>query len=174
MSKKHHHVRILIHRAFAVFFTEFLISDVGGVYASRNLEIIAQQGETQADAMRAEALKLMEEGVQLFEQGSKESLLAARDKLKAALVLWQKLENNKRGQAVSLLGIGRVYSDLGEKRKALQYFNEALPLYRAVENKGGEAITLNNIAEVYSNLGEKQKALQLFNQALILKRAVGD
>ncbi|WP_414619592.1 hypothetical protein [Calothrix sp. CCY 0018] len=61
MGKKYHDVRVLMHRA-AVFLTVFLISDVGRVYASRNLQIIAQQGETQTDATRAEVIKLMEEG----------------------------------------------------------------------------------------------------------------
>ncbi|NJL80337.1 MAG: CHAT domain-containing protein [Richelia sp. SM2_1_7] len=174
MSKKHHDVRILTHRAFAVFLTVFLISDVGRVYASRNLEIIAQQGESSpSDATEAEALKLMQEGLQLQKQGSKESLLAARKKYEAALVLWQKL-GNKTGQAVNLLSIGRIYSDLGEKQKALQFFNQALPLRRAVGDRGGEATTLNNIGQVYNYLGEKQKALQFYNQALSLHRAVGD
>ena len=172
MSKKHHHVRILIHRAFAIFFTVFLISDVGRVYAFRNLQIIAQQKESsQLDATEAEALKLTEEGVQLFKQGSKESLLAARKKLGAALVLWQKV-GDKTGQAVSLLGIGRIYNHLGEKQKALQYFNQALLLKRALEDKGGEATTLNNIGQVYSDIGEKQKALQKLKQASTIHRAL--
>ena len=76
MDKKHHDVRVLMHRVFAVFLTVFLISDVGRVYASRNLQIIAQQKETRADTTRAEALKLIKEGLQLQKQGSKESLLS--------------------------------------------------------------------------------------------------
>ncbi|MGB3652303.1 MAG: tetratricopeptide repeat protein, partial [Rivularia sp. (in: cyanobacteria)] len=171
MGKKHQDVRVLMHPAFAVFLTVFLISDVGTVYASKNLEI-AQQKETQADATEAEAKKLTLEGFELFKQGSKESLLAAREKYEAALVLWEKV-GNKRGQAVTLLGIGRIYIDLGENQKALQYFNQALPLTRAVEDKFGEAITLNNIGGVYSDLGENQKALQYYNQALPIFRAVG-
>ena len=172
MSKKYHDVRVLMHRAFAVFLTVFLISDVGSVYASRNLEI-AQQGETRSDATRAEAEKLTQEGLQLFKQGSKESLLAASKKFEAALVLWEKL-GDKEWQAITFVGIGKVYANLGGKQKALQFFNQALPLSRAVENKGGEATTLNNIGGIYSDLGEKQKALQFYNQALPLYRAVGD
>ena len=172
MGKKHHHVRVLMHRAFAVFLTVFLISDVGRVYASKNLQIIAQQQEnSQADAMGAEAIKLMEEGWRLFKQGSKESLLAARKKHEAALVLWQKL-GDKQGQATTLLGIGRIYLDLGEKQKAVQYSNQALLLFRAVEDRDGEAITLNNIGRIYLGLGENQKALQYYNQALPILRAV--
>jgi CHAT domain-containing protein/Tfp pilus assembly protein PilF len=63
---------------------------------------------------------------------------------------------------------------LGEKQKALEYYNQALPLLRAVGDRGGEAMTLNNIGAVYSSLGEKQKALEYYNQALPLRRVVGD
>jgi CHAT domain-containing protein len=174
MSKKHHHVRVLMHRAFVVFLTVFLISDVGRVYASRNLQIIAQQKESsQLNATQAEALKLIKEGLRLFKQGSKESLLAARKKFEASLVLWQKL-GNKKLQAVTLNNIGGVCDTLGEKQKALQYFNQALPMSRAVGDRGGEAITLNNIAGIYEDLRDNLKALEYYNQALLLYRAVGD
>ncbi|WP_416242438.1 tetratricopeptide repeat protein, partial [Anabaena cylindrica] len=45
--------------------------------------------------------------------------------------------------------IGKVYSDLGEKQKALEYYNQALPLSRAVGDRGEEATTLNNIGSFY-------------------------
>jgi CHAT domain-containing protein len=67
-----------------------------------------------------------------------------------------------------------VYDDLGEKQKALEYYNQALPLTHAVGDRAGEAITLANIGWTYSALGEKQKALEYYNQALPLRRAVGD
>ena len=61
-----------------------------------------------------------------------------------------------------------VYDALGEKQKALDYYEQALPLYRQVGDRGGEATTLNNIGMVYSALGEKQKALDYYEQALPL------
>ncbi|HAA32116.1 MAG TPA: hypothetical protein DCE56_35960, partial [Cyanobacteria bacterium UBA8553] len=67
-----------------------------------------------------------------------------------------------------------VYDDLGEKQKALDYYNQSLPLRRAVGDRAGEAVTLNNIGQVYSALGEKQKALDYYNQSLPVSRAVGD
>ncbi|MGB3760944.1 MAG: CHAT domain-containing tetratricopeptide repeat protein, partial [Rivularia sp. (in: cyanobacteria)] len=140
--------------------------------ASRNLEI-AQQVETRWGATKAEALKLINQGRKLFEQGSKESLLAARKKFEAALFLWEKL-GNKKWQGITLVSIGRIYSDLADKQKALQYYNQALPILRAVEDRGAEAITLNNIGGIYDSLGENQKALQYYNQALTLRRAVED
>ncbi|MCA2703613.1 MAG: CHAT domain-containing protein, partial [Microcystis sp. M038S2] len=63
---------------------------------------------------------------------------------------------------------------LGEKQKALDYYQQALPLWRAVGDRTGEAVTLNNIGVVYNALGEKQKALDYYQQALPLSRAVGD
>ncbi|MEH1966037.1 CHAT domain-containing protein, partial [Nostoc sp.] len=67
-----------------------------------------------------------------------------------------------------------VYDALGEKQKALDFYNQALPLTRAVGDRSGEAVTLSNIGAVYDALGEKQKALDFYNQALPLTRAVGD
>jgi tetratricopeptide (TPR) repeat protein len=59
-------------------------------------------------------------------------------------------------------------------RQAIQKWQEARLLYRAVGDRGVEATTLNNIGLVYSALGEKQKALDYYNQALPILRAVGD
>jgi CHAT domain-containing protein/Tfp pilus assembly protein PilF len=81
---------------------------------------------------------------------------------------------DRGGEATTLNNIGGIYSDLGEMQKALQFLNQALPLYRAVGDRGGEAPTLVGIGLVYSDLGEKQKALEFYNQALPLRRAVGD
>ncbi|WP_420372423.1 CHAT domain-containing protein [Microcystis aeruginosa] len=70
--------------------------------------------------------------------------------------------------------MGLVYSSLGEKQEALKYYNQALPILRAVGYRGGEATTLNNIGFVYDSLGEKQEALKYYNQALPILRAVGN
>ena len=81
---------------------------------------------------------------------------------------------DKTGEATILNNIGQVYSDLGEKHKALQFFKQALSISRALGDKNGKAATLNNIGQVYSDLGEKQKALSFFNQALTIFHAVED
>src|SRR5262249_36040244 len=65
---------------------------------------------------------------------------------------------------------GFVSGSLGEKRKALDYFDQALLLSRAVGDRSGEANTLSNIGLAYDSLGEKQKARDHFNQALGLWR----
>jgi tetratricopeptide (TPR) repeat protein len=79
-----------------------------------------------------------------------------------------------RVEATTLNNIGLVYDSWGEHQKALEFYNQALPLLQAVGDRGGEANTLNNIGIVYSLLGEHQKALEFYNQALPLVQAVGD
>ncbi len=73
-----------------------------------------------------------------------------------------------------LNNIGFIYSALGEKNKALDFFNQALPLRQQVGDIGGEATTLNNIGRAYSDLGANDKALDFYNQALPLRQRAGD
>jgi CHAT domain-containing protein/Tfp pilus assembly protein PilF len=63
---------------------------------------------------------------------------------------------------------------LGETSRALDYYNQALPLFRAIGDREGEATTLISIGAIYSDLGETSRALDYYNQALPLTRAVGD
>jgi CHAT domain-containing protein/Flp pilus assembly protein TadD len=120
--------------------------------------------------------KANSEGARLFREGSKASLTAAIQQFEQALKL-SRAENQQLLEATVLLWLGRVHSDLGEKLKALEFYNQALPLWRASdfpEAHGLEAATLNNIGGVHSDLGEKSKALEFYNQALPLYRAVTD
>ncbi|MEH2348206.1 MAG: tetratricopeptide repeat protein [Nostoc sp.] len=150
-----------------------LADAVGATPRNGGLQIAQQPETTQQDATRAAAERVSQEGTQLYQQGTAESLRQAIGKWQEALKLWQQVDD-KRWEALTLLSIGRVYSSLGEKQEALKYYNQALPIFRAVGDRGGEAITLNNIGGVYSSLGEKQEALKYYNQALPILRAVGD
>ncbi len=129
-----------------------------------------QSGENPAAAAAERTLK---EGAQLYQQGTAESLRKASTKLEEALKLYREAGDTLK-QAVSLLLLGKVYHDLGENQKALEYFSQSLPLSRALGDRSAEANTLNSIGVVYSELGEKQKALEYYSQSLLLSRAVGD
>ena len=63
---------------------------------------------------------------------------------------------------------------VGEKEKALDYFNQSLIIRREIDDRRGEAVTLNNIGLVYSALGENQKALEKFIQSLAIRREIRD
>ncbi|ARI84307.1 hypothetical protein BH695_5028 [Microcystis aeruginosa PCC 7806SL] len=127
--------------------------------------------------LRQEADRLYQEGFELFQSGTLEGYQGALGKLQQALKLYQQLDS-KLEQAVVLTGLGRIYDLLGEKQKALDYYQQALPLLQAVGAAEGtpiarvwEVVTLNNIGAVYDALGEKQKALDYFQQALPISRA---
>ena len=125
------------------------------------------------DRARLTAERTFFEAVQLQGQGSADSLRIAIQKYLASLPLWRSA-GDRYEEALTQDGIGSIYSALGERQKALDYFNQALPLMHAVENRDGEGMTLTNIGEVCFALGEMQKALDCFNQALPLMHAVGD
>jgi tetratricopeptide (TPR) repeat protein len=55
---------------------------------------------------------------------------------------------------------------MGENQKALESYNEALPIFQRMNMTDAAGLTLNNMALAWSNLGEEQKALGYYNQAL--------
>ncbi|BAZ40701.1 TPR domain protein [Calothrix sp. NIES-4101] len=158
---------------FSVFSLTLLSESVGAGVNRQQLQITQQPTNNQSNATRAEAEKLTQEAKQLFHQGTAGSLVAAKKKLEAAMVLWQKL-GDKSQQGVTLSNIGRIYDSLGDKQQALKLYNQSLPLRIEVGDKSGQATTLNNIGAIYSDLGDKQQALKFFNQSLSLSIEVGD
>jgi hypothetical protein len=60
-----------------------------------------------------------------------------------ALPIWREV-GNRRGETATLNNLGRVYSDLGEKNKALEFDYQALSIWREVEDRRGEAFALKN------------------------------
>lgn len=125
------------------------------------------------DAREAAAEEAFQEGIALLKQGTAESLRTAIPKLETARSIFRETGNRLR-EAQSLLGLGSINDRLSEKKQALAYYSQALPICRAIGDRGWEAVALGNIGSVYSDLGELQKALEYFNQSLPLYRAVGD
>ena len=66
---------------------------------------------------------------------------------------------------------GLSYKDLGNQRKAISYYESALPLYREANATKQVGLTLNNIGNAYIELGEYDEAQKyLSDAARILKR----
>ena len=64
---------------------------------------------------------------------------------------------DRGGEAYTLSNIGGVYYDLGQKEKALEYYNQALPMRREVGDHEGEAVTLSNLATSTPNSGRSRR-----------------
>lgn len=60
------------------------------------------------------------------------------------------------------------------QKKALDKFQEALPLWRDAGDLKGEATTLNNIAAIYHGTGDAKAALEASDRALKLFQGLGD
>jgi tetratricopeptide (TPR) repeat protein len=97
---------------------------------------------------------------------------------------------DRRAEAATLNNIGYIYVLMGEKKdsssyfigsavslsnhkqQALNYLNQALPIWRSVGDKTEEAATLSVMSKIYGALGEFQKARDLSNQAVALKQSL--
>jgi tetratricopeptide (TPR) repeat protein len=126
-----------------------LNQQVSAVPVRERIQFAATASNTEADKVYTEAKKL-------YEQGTKEALISAIAKYEVALKLYR--EAGDRGkEAVILNNIGLVYDNLGEKQKALDYYNQSLPLSRAVGDRSVEASFLTTLAESTKILERNKK-----------------
>jgi CHAT domain-containing protein/tetratricopeptide (TPR) repeat protein len=70
--------------------------------------------------------------------------------------------------------LGRVHNELGDKRKALEYFNQALPLHKSIGDRAGELASTVNISMAYQYMGDFQQALAIAEQASAIAEELGD
>ncbi len=82
--------------------------------------------------------------------------------------------SGRAGEASTLDNLGRTYSDMGEGKKAIEYFSQALAVWHEDGEQNGEALTLSNMGRAYADLGEKQRSLESYNRALALWRLTGN
>lgn len=147
----------------------------GAAASSGRYELTSEvkPGATGADRERGGAERLLVEAARLEREGTKESLELSVVRYSEAAAKWRTL-GERYWEAYALHYSGRASNNLGERRKALDYYEQSLPIRRAVGDHAGEASTLNNIGLVYRVLGERRKALEYFEQSLLVSRAIDD
>lgn len=161
----------------------FIVSDAGSYTVEvGSLEANAAKGQytiflktpraaTEKDVKTLQAKNLTGEAQALLSQRTAESFRAAREKFLRANLIYREI-NDKNNQAQTLFFAGFISDSLGEKQKALDYYNPALALFQETSDKRQEVITLNNIGRIYDDLGDKQKALEYLTCALPLFQAI--
>jgi tetratricopeptide (TPR) repeat protein len=77
--------------------------------------------------------------------------------LNSALAAAQLL-HNQRYEGAILGNIGIAHADLKDYRKAIDYYEQRLPISRAIGDRRGEGCVLSNLGVAYKNLGEYEKA----------------
>ena len=117
------------------------------------------------------ATRAFEEAEQLRAEGTRPALLKAVKKYEESRRNWRLL---KRGysEAVTANALGLTLYALGETRRAVACFTQALPGLRAASGKKLlVASTLNNLGVARADLDEERAAISCFEQALAIYRA---
>ncbi len=50
--------------------------------------------------------------------------------------------------------LGNAYTELGEARKAIKYYDQALAITREIRDRRGEGANLGNLGNAYVELGQ--------------------
>lgn len=119
---------------------------------------------------RVEAEVLVEEGMQLFYQQTKEKKREAIEKFQRAVTFWQKAKDKEREARMFHL-MGHIYNGLGESQKAEDLATQGLSVAQAAGDPSAEAWLLDTIGTSYIVRGDRAKALEFFNRALPLRSA---
>ena len=90
------------------------------------------------------------------------------------LVVQAQTTQNRNTEAMRLYEEGRQQLNRGQFREALETFQQALVIVRAIGVRQGEWLILSNIGAVYNALGQYPKALEFYQQALAIVREIGD
>ncbi|WP_318738530.1 CHAT domain-containing protein [Roseofilum sp. SID3] len=130
----------------------------------------AQSRQPSAQEIRAAIEPLMDQGIQLQQQGKPQQALEV---WRQVLSISQQLKI-KPIEAISWLFIGSNSHDMGKFQTALEVYQQALLIFREVKDREGEATTLNNLGFVYDNIGEPQQAIKYYQQALSILREMQD
>jgi len=92
--------------------------------------------------------------------------------LEAALAAARRL-GNRGAEGRHLGNLGYAYDDLGDFRRAIEYYEEALVIHRSFGDQRGEGSVLGNLGLAYANLGETRRAVECYEEALAINRKIG-
>ncbi|HAZ48535.1 MAG TPA: Fis family transcriptional regulator [Cyanobacteria bacterium UBA11369] len=127
-------------------------------------QVLAQTTEVR----KAEANRLLQQGVQQYETDNYE---AALQPLQQALTIYREI-GDRAGETESLLKLGSTYALLGNYTKAIDYYQQRLALVRSLSNREEELRTLSLLGSAYSLLNDNNKALDYYQQSLALARSL--
>lgn len=70
--------------------------------------------------------------------------------------------------------LGYAYDDLGEYRRAIEFYEQTLAIAREIGDRHSEGLSLGNLGVAYAQLGETRRAIEFHEQALIISRGEGN
>jgi len=82
--------------------------------------------------------------------------------------------SKKGAEGVHLGNLGVAYKNLGEARKAIEFYEQALMIDREIGDRRGEGADLGNLGLAYAALGDERKAIEFYEKQLTIVREIGD
>jgi len=77
-------------------------------------------------------------------------------------------------EQASLGNLANGYAALGETRRAIDLYEQALVIARDLGDRRGEEVHLGNLGLCYADLGETRRAIDYHEQALVIDREIDD
>jgi tetratricopeptide (TPR) repeat protein len=93
--------------------------------------------------------------------------------LEIALAAAQRLQH-REGEDVALGNLGTAYKNVGETRRAIQFYEQALLIVHETGDRRGEGNVLGNLGLAYAILGETRRAIEFHEQCLTIARETGN
>jgi len=81
---------------------------------------------------------------------------------------------DRRGEGADLGNLGLAYAALGETRRAIEYYEQALVIDREIGDRRGEGTDLYNMALALEKLGRREEAIKLALESLAIMEAIED
>ena len=80
---------------------------------------------------------------------------------------------NRSGESACYTNLGVAYRDLGDFKKAIEYFEKSLQIKKEINDLLGESACYTNLGNAYS-LGDLRKAIEYYEKSLQIKKEIGD
>jgi tetratricopeptide (TPR) repeat protein len=75
---------------------------------------------------------------------------------------------DRRGEGNDLGNLGNAYAALGDARKAIEFYEQALVIAREIGDRRNEGAWLGSLGLAYFALGDARKAIEFYEQALAI------
>jgi len=109
---------------------------------------------------KASADRLNQDGIEQYKSALYENALST---FTSALAIYQ-VSGDTKGEATALSEIAMCLDGLGQKHRALDYLEKAVPKWRHVPDADNEASTLGKEGDIYRSWGFPDQALRYYSR----------
>jgi CHAT domain-containing protein/tetratricopeptide (TPR) repeat protein len=138
-----------------------------------NLPILGTRSQVLAQSntqRKAEADRLLEQGIQQFETGQLKAALLSYEQ---ALQIYRQIPD-RTGEGQALGNLGNAYYVQGDYQKAVEFHQQSLVIFKQIGDRAGAGRSLGNLGVAYNALGDYKKAIEFHQQRLAIAKQIGD